>query len=132
MTDKQPLNREQIAAIVAQNFQRNWIVNFGFGIPTLASNFVDPDSGIMLTAENGLLGYGKLASAGYADYDVVNAGLQCVTRRPGAAVVHHADSFALIHCAHGAVSGQAKPAQAGLLPRPLRPTVDCATGRRNR
>ena len=96
MMDKQPLNRDQLAALIAQNFQRNWIVNLGFGIPTLASNFIDFDLGIMLTAENGLLGYGELAPSGYEDYDVVNASAQCVSLRPGAAIVQHADSFALI------------------------------------
>ena len=87
MTDKQPLDRNQLAAIIAQNFQRNWIVNLGFGIPTLASNFIDFDLSIMLTAENGLLGYGELAPSEYEDCDGVNASAHCVSLRPRAAIV---------------------------------------------
>ena len=95
-TEKQPLNRDQMAAVIAQNLGAGWNVNLGIGIPTLTSNFIDPDLEVTLSSENGVIGYGLLAGDGEEDFDVVNAGVQYVTLTPGAAIVHHADSFALI------------------------------------
>jgi len=97
MTEKQPLNRDQMAAVLAQRLADGSIVNLGIGIPTGVSNFLRPEQEIVLTSENGVIGYGRLAGAGEEDPDVVNASAtQSVTLNPGAAIVHHADSFALI------------------------------------
>lgn len=97
MTEKQPLNRDQMAAVLAQHLEDGWIVNLGIGIPTGVSNFLRPEQEIVLTSENGVIGYGRLAGAGEEDPDIVNASAtQSVTLNPGAAIVHHADSFALI------------------------------------
>lgn len=97
MTEKQPLNRDQMAAVLAQHLGDGWIVNLGIGIPTGVSNFLQPEQEIVLTSENGVVGYGRLAGAGEEDPDIVNASAtQSVTLNPGAAIVHHADSFALI------------------------------------
>ena len=54
-------------------------VNLGVGIPTLASSYVRPDADITLTSENGVIGYGKIATPEEADPDVWNAGGQQVT-----------------------------------------------------
>ncbi len=97
---KPRLDREQMAAVAAGLLQPRWIVNLGVGIPTLASTYISPDSDILLTSENGLLGYGVLAPEGTEDIDVVNASVQYVTLQAGAAVVHHADSFAFIRSGH--------------------------------
>ena len=51
-------------------------------------------------AENGVIGYGPLAEPGTEDMHLVNAGGQHVTLKPEAAVVHHADSFAMIRGGH--------------------------------
>jgi 3-oxoacid CoA-transferase B subunit len=96
MSEPVHLTREQIAAVVAQRMEPRWIVNLGIGMPTLASSFVTPDMEITLTSENGLVGYSALAPEGLEDPDVVNAGVQYVLLEEGAAIVHHADSFALI------------------------------------
>jgi 3-oxoacid CoA-transferase B subunit len=77
-------------------FGDGWIVNLGVGIPTLCSNFDFGDKEIIFQSENGVIGYGPLAAPGGEDLHLVNAGGQHVTLQPGAAVVHHADSFALI------------------------------------
>ena len=95
-TGKRRLTREEMAAVIAQRLQPGWLVNLGIGIPTLASNFVQPDAGVIFTSENGVIGYSRLASAEETDPDVVNAGGQPVTLIPGATFVHHADSFGLI------------------------------------
>lgn len=96
MTDKAKLTRQAICDRLAMEFQDSWIVNLGVGIPTLCSNYVDDSRTIFYQSENGVIGYGPLAAAGAEDRDLVNAGGQHVTIQPGMAVVHHADSFALI------------------------------------
>jgi 3-oxoacid CoA-transferase B subunit len=89
-------NRQQMADRIAHEFQDGWIVNLGVGIPTLCSNTDIGDRHIIYHSENGVIGYGPIAPAGQEDLNLVNAGGQNVTLNPGAAVVHHADSFAII------------------------------------
>ena len=85
-----------MAAVIGQRIQPGWIANLGIGIPTFASNYVDPKDHVTFTSENGVIGYSRLAEAGEGDPDIVNAGGQQVTIVPGASFVHHADSFALV------------------------------------
>ena len=95
--EKQPLTRDQMAAVLAQHIGSGWIVNLGIGIPTLVSNFLYPEQEITLHSENGVIGYGRVAGEGEEDPDTVNASaVTAVTLDPGAAIVHHADSFAVI------------------------------------
>ena len=89
-------SRQAIADRLAQEFQDDWIVNLGVGMPTLCSNTDIGDREIIYHSENGVIGYGPLAAPGHEDMHLVNAGGQNVTLKPGAAVVHHADSFAII------------------------------------
>ena len=90
------LTRQQMCDRLAMEFQDSWIVNLGIGIPTLCSNFDFGDKEIIFHTENGVIGYGPLAAPGAEDLHLVNAGGQHVTLQSGAAIVHHADSFALI------------------------------------
>jgi 3-oxoacid CoA-transferase B subunit len=90
------LSRQQMADRLALEFQDGWIVNLGVGMPTLCSNTDIGDREIIYHSENGVIGYGPLAAPGEEDVHLVNAGGQNVTLRPGAAIVHHADSFAII------------------------------------
>jgi 3-oxoacid CoA-transferase B subunit len=85
-----------MADVVAREFQDGWIVNLGVGIPTLCSNTDIGGLDITYHSENGVIGYGGVAASGEEDLNLVNAGGQNVTLKPGAAVVHHADSFAII------------------------------------
>ena len=96
MTDKPKLNRQAMCDRLAMEFQDEWIVNLGVGMPTLCSNYIDTDKTITFHSENGVIGFGPLAQEGQEDRHLVNAGGQHVTVRPGMAIVHHADSFALI------------------------------------
>ncbi len=97
MSDVSPgWNRQQMADRIARQFQDGWIVNLGVGMPTLCSNTDIGDRHIIYHSENGVIGYGPIAPAGQEDLNLVNAGGQNVTLKPGAAVVHHADSFAII------------------------------------
>ncbi|SDB38668.1 3-oxoacid CoA-transferase subunit B [Belnapia rosea] len=89
-------DRQQMADRLAREFQDGWIVNLGVGIPTLCSNTDIGDRDIIYHAENGVIGYGPVLPPGQEDLHLVNAGGQNVSLRPGAAIVHHADSFAII------------------------------------
>src|SRR6201994_1399182 len=90
------LTRQQMADRIAFEFRDGWIVNLGVGIPTMCSNTDIGDRDITYHSENGVIGYGSIAPTGQEDLNLVNAGGQNVTLKPGAAVVHHADSFAII------------------------------------
>jgi 3-oxoacid CoA-transferase B subunit len=81
---------------VAREFQEGWIVNLGVGIPTMCSNTDIGETDIVYHSENGVIGYGPVAAEGEEDLNLVNAGGQNVTLKPGASIVHHADSFAVI------------------------------------
>jgi 3-oxoacid CoA-transferase len=72
-------------------------VNLGLGIPTLVSNFIDPERNITLHSENGMLGFGPLASTEEEDVDVdlYNASGQLVSQLPGASYFHSCDAFAM-------------------------------------
>ena len=96
MQEKPRLDRQAMCDRLAMEFQDEWIVNLGVGMPTLCSNYVDPSKEIIFHSENGVIGYGPLAPKGQEDKHLVNAGGQNVTAVPGMAIVHHADSFALI------------------------------------
>ena len=96
MSDAKGLTRQQMCDRLAMEFQDGWVVNLGIGIPTLCSNFDFGDKEIIFHSENGVIGYGPLTGAGKEDLHLVNAGGQHVTLNPGAAIVHHADSFGMI------------------------------------
>ncbi len=100
MSGTKGLNRQQMADRVALEFQDGWIVNLGVGIPTMCSNTDIGDRDIIYHSENGVIGYGAIAPPGEEDLNLVNAGGQNVTLKPGAAVVHHADSFGIIRGGH--------------------------------
>jgi 3-oxoacid CoA-transferase B subunit len=100
MSGTKGINRQQMADLIARQFQDGWVVNLGVGIPTMCSNTDIGDTDIVYHSENGVIGYGPVAAEGHEDLDLVNAGGQNVTLKPGAAVVHHADSFAIIRGGH--------------------------------
>jgi 3-oxoacid CoA-transferase B subunit len=90
------LTRQQMCDRLAMEFADGWIVNLGVGIPTLCSNFDFGDRQVIFHSENGVIGYGPLAARGKEDAHLTNAGAQHVTLNPGAAIIHHADAFAMI------------------------------------
>ncbi|MBV8169221.1 MAG: 3-oxoacid CoA-transferase subunit B [Alphaproteobacteria bacterium] len=96
MSEAAGLTRQQMCDRLAAEFQDGWVVNLGLGIPTLCSNCKFGEREIIFHSENGVIGYGPLAKPGEEDLHLTNAGGQYVTLKPGAALVHHADSFAMI------------------------------------
>jgi 3-oxoadipate CoA-transferase beta subunit len=95
-----PLDRPAMAARVAADIPEGWCVNLGIGMPTLVADHVPPDREVIFHSENGLIGMGPVPPADAVDPWVINAGKQNVTMRTGAALVHHADSFAIIRGGH--------------------------------
>lgn len=85
---------------VARELRDGMTVNLGIGLPTLVSNFLPEGMQIMLQAENGMLGYGRIAEDGEFDQDLINAGGQPVTLQPGASFFSSADAFAMIRGGH--------------------------------
>ena len=96
MVQKAKLTRQQMANRLAQEFQDGWLVNLGIGIPTLCSNYKQDSKEVIYHSENGVIGYGAIYPRGEEDQHLVNAGGQYVSLVPGASIVHHADSFAII------------------------------------
>lgn len=89
------LTRDLVALRVAREVQGLNYVNLGIGMPTMVSNFLDPEGTTYLHAENGVLGYGSFAAEGEEDWDVYNAGGQMVTMRPGGSFFHSVDAFTM-------------------------------------
>jgi 3-oxoadipate CoA-transferase, beta subunit len=94
------LDRDDLARLVAADIPPGSYLNLGIGQPTRVADFLEPDSGVILHTENGMLGVGPQAYGDDIDPDLINAGKIPVTETPGAAYFHHADSFAMMRGGH--------------------------------
>ena len=100
MSSYKPRSKDEIARRVAQDIHEGAYVNLGIGMPTTVANHLPPDREVILHSENGILGMGPAPPPGDEDYDLINAGKQPVTLRPGGVFFHHADSFAMMRGGH--------------------------------
>jgi 3-oxoadipate CoA-transferase beta subunit len=96
----QPLTRNQMAWRAAQDIADGAYVNLGLGMPTLVGNYLPDDREIVLQSENGIVGIGPNATGDAENPDLVDAGGQCVTLRPGAALTDSLGAFAMITGGH--------------------------------
>jgi len=94
------LNRNQIAWRAAQDLPGGGYVNLGLGTPVLAANYAPEDREFMFQTENGIVGVGPVAGVNEANSDLVDAGSQKVTLKPGATLSDSAMAFAMIRGGH--------------------------------
>jgi len=94
------LSRELIALRVARELKEGMYINLGIGLPTLIPQWVPEDLDIVFQSENGVLDYGPIAEEGEQDPDLVNAGAQPITLKPGTSFFDSANSFAMIRGGH--------------------------------
>lgn len=94
------LDKIGIAKRISQEIENGYYVNLGIGIPTLVANYVPEDMEVEFQSENGILGMGNYPFEGEEDADLINAGKQTITAKPGAVYFDSATSFAMIRGKH--------------------------------
>jgi len=92
--------KERIAKRVAKELKDGDVVNLGIGLPTMVANYLPKGVEIVLQSENGIMGMGPAPESGSEDVDVVSAGAQYVTVKPGAMFFDSATSFGIIRGGH--------------------------------
>ena len=95
------LDEQTMALRAVKEFREGMVINLGIGIPTLCASFIPGDIETLFHTENGALGFGPIVEdPREADVDLINAGVQPISRRPGMCFFDHAESFAMIRGGH--------------------------------
>ncbi|MFC5588315.1 3-oxoacid CoA-transferase subunit B [Sporosarcina soli] len=92
--------RVTIVKRAVQEIEDGMNVNLGIGMPTLVANEIPTDFNVLLQSENGLLGIGPYPVEGEEDPDLINAGKETITTKPGSSFFDSAESFAMIRGGH--------------------------------
>jgi 3-oxoacid CoA-transferase len=94
------LTQDLMALRIARMFEPGQFVNLGVGAPTLVANFIEPEMGVMLHAENGLIGYGPNPREGEELWYLYNAGVEPVTAMAGASFFTSLEAFTMARGGH--------------------------------
>ncbi len=93
-------SNEQMAARALAEIEAGTVVNLGIGLPTLVANLLGPADDVWLHSENGIVGMGPFPTEDRVDPQLINAGKQTVTIRPGGCTFGSHTSFAMIRGGH--------------------------------
>jgi 3-oxoacid CoA-transferase len=93
--EKVGLSRELMALRTARLLKPGQFVNLGMGLPTMVGNFISAEDGVMLHAENGVLGYGPTPPEDKKVWYHYNAQSQLVSILPGASFFSSLDAFTM-------------------------------------
>lgn len=94
------LDKNGIAKRIAQELENGMYINLGIGIPTLVANYVPDELEVEFQSENGVLGMGRFPTEKEVDADLINAGKQTITTKPGAVFFDSPTSFSMIRGRH--------------------------------
>lgn len=100
MRGEETPERLKIARRAYRELKRGQVVNLGVGIPTLIADLIQPEDGIVVHTENGMLGVGPAPEWGGAMEFPVDAGKRPVGELPGSSYFDSASSFAMIRGGH--------------------------------
>jgi 3-oxoacid CoA-transferase subunit B len=93
-------SKMQMAQRALLEIEPGSVVNLGIGMPTLVADLLPEGSDVWLQSENGILGMGPFPLEGEEDAQLINAGKETVTIRPGGSTFGSHTSFAMIRGGH--------------------------------
>ncbi|MFC2058622.1 3-oxoacid CoA-transferase subunit B [Chloroflexota bacterium] len=99
LRNKERLDEQTMALRAAKEIQEGHYVNLGFGIPTLATNFIPGGKTVFFHSETGILHYGRIATeeeAAQMGWELINASGQPIIPLPGMSLFDVEESFDMI------------------------------------